>query len=102
MKLCAAPERLGPLTLARATAFLETRRELYTAWIGRAQVLGQMNTAIPAALAVAYFETQVTTLLTQVANGEDPEMVRAQAALAFAALTCMTETPLLAPKGELS
>ncbi|MGB0590015.1 MAG: TetR/AcrR family transcriptional regulator [Myxococcota bacterium] len=99
VKLCAAPARLGPLTRARIAAFLERRRELYRGWIVSAQDSGQINTAISVDLAVAYLETQVTTLLTQVANGEDPEMVRSQAALAFAALTCMTEAPLLGSQG---
>jgi hypothetical protein len=42
---------------------------------------------VPTEVVAAFIDTQFMTLLTQMALGEDPQVLRAQAALAFAGLT---------------
>ena len=46
----------------------------------------EVNATVPAELAAHYLDTQLTTMLVQMAAGQAPDLVRAQAQLAFASL----------------
>jgi hypothetical protein len=52
-----------------------------------AEARGEIASSAPTTVVAAFIDTQLTTLLTQMALGEDPELLRAQAGLAFAGLT---------------
>ena len=86
VKMRGAPERLGPLTKARVNAIIGDLREAYEAMFVRARGRGEVRSDITPQLAGRYLDTQVTTALRQIAAGDDPDEVRAQARLALAAL----------------
>ena len=85
-KMRSTASALGPLTKARLKRFHEECVEVYEGWIGRAQRREEVDPAIATELAASYLDTQLTTILTQVASGEDTLMIRAKAELAFRAL----------------
>lgn len=86
VKFRTAPERLGPLAAARVSSIVEEQRARYEAAFVRARARGEVRSDITPRLAGLYLDTQVTNALRQVAMGENPDEVRAQIALALAAL----------------
>ncbi len=82
-----APGRLGPGTAARVDAVTAELRQAYEYWFRQAQARGEVDTAISPELATHFIDTQFTTVLLQIALGAEPRLVRAQAELAFSALT---------------
>ncbi|MEM9291804.1 MAG: TetR/AcrR family transcriptional regulator [Acidobacteriota bacterium] len=86
-ELRSAPGRLGPLTAARVDSVAEELRNAYETWFRRALARGEADTMISPDLATHFIDTQLTTVLLQMALGGEPHLVRAQAELAFSALT---------------
>lgn len=86
VKMRSSPSRLGPATSARVEAVRDEMRAAYKAWYQRALDRNEVNAKIPPDFAAYYLDTQLTTVLVQVAAGEPPGLVRAQAQLAFAGL----------------
>lgn len=86
-ELRSAPGRLGPVTTARVDAVAEELRHAYEHWFRQAQARGEVDAAIPPDLATHFIDTQFTTVLMQMALGAEPRLVRAQAELAFSALS---------------
>lgn len=86
VKMRSSPSRLGPATSARVEAVRDEMRVAYKAWYQRALDRNEVNAKIPPDFAAYYLDTQLTTVLVQVAAGEPPGIVRAQAQLAFAGL----------------
>lgn len=82
-----SPARLGPMVTARVDALREGARAAYAAWVDEAKGRGEVPVGIPTEVAAVFIDTQCSNLLVQMALGEDPESLRAQAALAFAGLT---------------
>lgn len=85
-KMRSSPARLGPMTRARVAVLRDELHEAYAAWYERAQSRNEVNATVPAELAAHYLDTQLTTMLVQMAAGQAPDLVRAQAQLAFASL----------------
>ena len=94
VKMGADASKFGPLTQARLEAFNAQRRAVFLEWIRGAQGRNEINAEVSADLAASYLETKLGTILNQAAAGAARDEMRAQAALAFAALTRMTEAPL--------
>ncbi len=88
--LRSAPGRLGPGTAARVDAVTEELRRAYARWFRQALARGEVDPAISPDLATHFIDTQFTTVLLQMALGAEPRLVRAQAELAFGALTRTT------------
>lgn len=82
-----SPSRLGPATRARVELLRDGARADYAAWVQRAKERGEVAPDVSVEVAAAFIDTQFTSLLVQMAAGEDPELLRAQARLAFAGLT---------------
>jgi len=82
-----APGRLGPATAARVDAVAHELRQAYEFWFRQALARGEVDTEISPDLAIHFIDTQFTTVLLQMALGTEPRLVRAQAELAFGALT---------------
>jgi len=91
-KMRVLSSRLGPATQARVDTLREDARASYADWVERAKVGGEIAPSIPTTIAAAFIDAQFTALLIQVALGEDPEMLRAQARLTFAGLTAPSTT----------
>lgn len=85
-ELRSTPGRLGPATTARVDAVTAELRQAYERWFRRAQARGEVETAISPDVATHFIDTQLTTVLLQMALGAEPRLVRAQAELAFSAL----------------
>ncbi len=81
------PDRLGPATRKRVADLREEARSMYYSWVERAKEAGEVDANISTEVAVALIDLQLTNLLVQVALGEDPGLLSAQAKLSFAALT---------------
>jgi AcrR family transcriptional regulator len=77
---------LGPSTRARVEALGAHARVTYAAWVERAKTRGEIAPSVSTTVAAAFIDTQFTMLLVQMALGADPELLRAQAGLAFAGL----------------
>ncbi|MEZ4433791.1 MAG: TetR/AcrR family transcriptional regulator [bacterium] len=88
-ELRSAPGRLGPATAARVGAIAAELRQAYERWFRRALARGEVNTGISPDLATHFIDTQLTTVVLQMGLGAEPRLVRAQAELAFSALTGM-------------
>lgn len=86
-KMQQSPSGLGPTVRARVEALRESARAFYADWVEQAKGRGEIPPDVPTDVAAALLDIQSTTLLVQMALGEDPEMLRAQAALVFAGLT---------------
>lgn len=86
-ELRSAPGRLGPVTATRVDATTEGLRQAYERWFRRALAHGEVDAVISPELATHFIDTQLTTVLLQMALGAEPRLVRAQAELAFSALT---------------
>ena len=82
-----SPQRLGPLTLARAAKLRDSARLAYGEWVDQAKVRGELPEDLSTVVAAALIDIQCTNLLVQMSLGEDPDLLRAQARLAFAGLT---------------
>jgi len=83
---------LGPVTQAGVDTLREDARARYADWVERAKARGDIDSSIPTTIAAGFIDAQFTALLIQVALGEDPEMLRAQARLSFAGLTTQPAT----------
>lgn len=86
-KMRVLSSNLGPVTQTRVDALREHARARYADWVERAKARGEIDPTIPTTIAAAFIDAQFTALLIQVALGEDPEMLRAQARLTFAGLS---------------
>jgi len=76
-------DRLGPTTTARVEALRQQARDSYGALIESAKARGEVAESIPTRVAAAMIDIQCNTVLVRMAAGEDPELLRAQAMLAF-------------------
>lgn len=85
-KMRSSPSRLGAVASAQVVALRDEMRGVYEACYQRAQIRGEVNDTIAPSFAALYIDTQLTTVLVQMAAGESPDLVRAQAQLAFASL----------------
>ena len=85
-KMRSSTPRLGPATAARVVELKEEMHVVYAAWYQRAIDHGEVDASIPTALAAHYIDTQLTTVLIQMAEGVAPDLIRAQARIAFASL----------------
>jgi hypothetical protein len=72
---------------------VRTPRGIYADWVDRAKTRGEIVSSVPTTVAAALIDTQFTMLLVQMALGADPELLRAQAGLAFAGLTGVIIAP---------
>jgi len=79
--------QLGPTAQTRADDLRADACARYANWVERAKARGEISAEIPTEVAAAFIDNQSTALLIQVAQGEDPDALRAQAALSFAGLT---------------
>lgn len=86
-KMRVLSSRLGPATQALLDTLREDARASYADWVERAKARGEIAPSIPTEIAAAFIDNQFTALLIQVALGEDPDVLRAQARLTFAGLT---------------
>jgi AcrR family transcriptional regulator len=85
-KMRSSPSRLGAVASARVVALRDEMRGVYEACYHRARIRDEANDTITPSLAALYVDTQLTTVLVQMVAGESPDLVRAQAQLAFASL----------------
>ena len=81
-----ARSRLGPVTQARVHAMELNRLKAFEVWYQQALMRHEVDPSIPADLAAAYIDTQLATILTQMAAGEEPERVRSLARMALGVL----------------
>ena len=79
--------RLGPVTGAHVDALREGAVAAYAAWLERRANHGEIELPAPIQATATYVDTQLTLMLTRISAGEDHELVRAHARLAFAVLT---------------
>jgi AcrR family transcriptional regulator len=86
-KMRVLSSQLGPATQTRADSLRAEARARYSDWVERAKARGEIAAAVPTDVAAAFIDSQFTALLIQVAQGEEPDMLRAQASLSFAGLT---------------
>lgn len=79
--------RLGPITGEHVDQLRADAVASYAAWLRRCADNGDIE--LPASLetTATYVDAQLTTMLTRISAGEDPDTVRAHAELAFAVLT---------------
>ena len=80
-------EVVGPLAREQLDQLRRLSLDTYRRWIERAQRDGEVDPSIPPELAARFVDAQFNNILGQVAAGEDPEMIRAQASLAFAGIS---------------
>ncbi|MEM7052628.1 MAG: TetR/AcrR family transcriptional regulator [Acidobacteriota bacterium] len=78
--------RLGPATAARVSTIVEERRAAFEDGYRRALARGEADPDRSPEFAARYLDTQLTTILVQMASGEEPDLVRPQARLALRAL----------------
>lgn len=81
------PDRLGPAASAQVARLREQARSFYAALVERAKKAGEVPLTISTDVAAALIDLQLTNLLVQVALGEDPDLLKAQAKLSFVGLT---------------
>jgi AcrR family transcriptional regulator len=84
--------RLGPVTGEHVDQLREGAIAAYAAWLERRANRGEIELPAPIEITATYVDAQLTMMLTQISAGEDPELVRAHAHLAFAVLTNPTST----------
>lgn len=85
-KMQHTPARLGEATAARVEQLRGHARSSYAAWVDQAKERGEVSPKVSTTVAAALIDIQCTTLLVQTALGEDPELLRAQARMAFASM----------------
>ena len=78
--------RLGPVTGEHVEELREGAVGAYAAWLERCASRGEIELPAPIETTATYVDAQITMMVNQVAAGEDPDTVRAHAALAFAVL----------------
>lgn len=81
-----AGPRLGPLTRAGVEQLGAEQRTAFEDWYRRALARGDANPNLEPEAAARYFDTQVATMLVQMAEGVEPEWVREQGRLALGVL----------------
>jgi AcrR family transcriptional regulator len=86
-KMRVLSSQLGSATRTRADQLRTASRARYAHWLDRAKARGDIADDIPTSVAAAFVDNQLTALLIQVAQGEDPDMLRAHAEIGFAGLT---------------
>lgn len=89
-KMRVLSSRLGAATQTRTDNLRAEAQARYADWVERAKAQGEITADIPTTVAAAFIDNQFTALLTQIALGEDPDMLRAQSRLTFAGLTGTT------------
>lgn len=92
-KMRLAPTRLGPLATETVGELETVHRDAYEAWYRRALERGEANPDLHPEFAARYIDTQFATLLVQMENGVDPELVREQAHLALRVLVAEGSDP---------
>lgn len=85
-KMRMVSSHLGPATQARAEALSGDARARYAVWVERAKARGEIAPGVPTDVAASFIDTQFTLLLVQMAAGAEPDLLRAQARLAFVGL----------------
>lgn len=85
-KMRVVSSHLGPTTRARAEVLGADARVRYAEWVERAKARGEIAPGVPTSVAAAFIDTQFTLVLVQMAAGADPDLLRAQARLAFVGL----------------
>jgi AcrR family transcriptional regulator len=79
--------RLGPVTGEHVDQLREGAVAAYAAWLERRANRGEIELPAPLETTATYVDAQLTMMLTRISAGEDPDVVRAHAHLAFAVLT---------------
>lgn len=82
----ASPGQLGPETSARVEALVEDMLGVYRSLYQRAVDRSEADPRIPVDLAARYLDRQLRTVLEQMGAGVDPDLIRAQAHIAFSGL----------------
>ena len=82
-----APDQLGPLATSRVHALREAARQQYGELIEMAKQRGEVRADVSTTVAAAMIDIQCNALLMRVAAGEDRDILRSQALLAFSSLT---------------
>ncbi len=85
-----APDQLGPLATNRVNALREAARQRYGELIDMAKQRGDVSADVPTTVAAAMIDIQCNALLMRIAAGDDRDMLRSQALLAFSSLTGST------------
>jgi AcrR family transcriptional regulator len=85
-KMRSSSGHIGPITQERIHSLRAQAVYAYGAWLEASVSRGDLALSCSPQLAATYIDAQVTGFLMQMAAGEDPEEVRAHAALAFSAL----------------
>lgn len=85
-KMRLAGDRVGPETQERVREIARERRAVFEEWFRRGLERGDVDAELTPEFAAGYIDTQLTTLLTQMAAGEEAEVVREQARLALGVL----------------
>lgn len=96
-ELRSVPGALGPATAAKVTAVADDMRRAYEDWFRHAQARGEVDGAVSPTLAAHFIDTQLTSVLLQMRLRTNPELVRAQARLAFRALSPPSRQPSPSP-----
>jgi AcrR family transcriptional regulator len=78
---------LGRVTGEHVDRLCEEVVGAYSEWLDRRAALGEIELPAPAEITAAYIDAQLTNMVTRISAGEDPDIVRAHARLAFAVLT---------------
>lgn len=86
-KMRVLSSQLGPATQNRADNLRAEARARYVDWVERAKARGEIAEDVPTTVAAAFIDNQFTALLIQIAQGDEPDMLRAQASLSFTGLT---------------
>ena len=86
-KMRVLSSQLGPATQNRADNLRAEARARYVDWVERAKTRGEIAEDVPTTVAAAFIDNQFTALLIQIAQGDEPDMLRAQASLSFTGLT---------------
>lgn len=79
--------RLGPITGEHVDRLCEEAVAAYAEWLQRHAACGDIELPASAEITAAYVDSQLTNMFTRISAGEDPDMVRAHAYLAFSVLT---------------
>lgn len=82
--------RLGPLTGEHVDRLREDAVGAYAAWLERSANAEEIELPAPVEVTATYVDAQLTMMLIRIAAGDDPDMVRTHADLAFAVLTGLT------------
>ena len=86
-KLRSSSSQLGPITRAHVLRLRAASVGAYGRWVNQARTRGEIDLPVTTEFAAAFIDAQFINILSQMATGEDPARVRAQANLAFVGLT---------------